>query len=150
MSKFRKKKKETPVISTASLPDIVFMLLFFFMVATSMRDTDLLIKKPELPTASEVKKLERRSLVSTIYVGKSNEQIGSQIQVNDKIIKIDEIAAWVLSEREKHNKQELAYKLTSIKADKEVGLGIIMDIKEELRKLDALNVSFSALKDGEM
>jgi biopolymer transport protein ExbD len=55
-----------PAISTASLPDIVFMLLFFFMVSTTMRETDLLLKKPVLPTASEVKKLEQKSLVSTI------------------------------------------------------------------------------------
>ena len=74
MSKFKKKKKGLPAISTASLPDIVFMLLFFFMVSTTMRETDLLIKKPLLPTASEVKKLEMKSLVSTIYVGNQKIQ----------------------------------------------------------------------------
>ena len=73
MSKFKKKKKGLPAISTASLPDIVFMLLFFFMVSTTMRETDLLIKKPVLPQATEVKKLEMKSLVSTIYVGKSKD-----------------------------------------------------------------------------
>lgn len=146
MSKFRKRKKEIPVISTASLPDIVFMLLFFFMVATSMRDTDLLIKKPVLPNATEVKKLERRNFISTIYVGKPTQQGTAEIQVNDKIIKLEEIPTWILAEKAKHNEQELDYMVTSIKADKEVKLGVIMDIKEELRNYDALKVSFSALK----
>ena len=80
MSKFRKKKKGTPGISTASLPDIVFMLLFFFMVTTVMRETELKIKKPQLPNATEVKKLERKSLVSYIYVGKVEGQGGDRVR----------------------------------------------------------------------
>ena len=73
MSKFRKKKKGLPALSTASLPDIVFMLLFFFMVTTKMRETSLLVDTPRLPSATEVKKLENKSLVSTIYVGKAKD-----------------------------------------------------------------------------
>ena len=73
MSKFKKKKKGLPALSTASLPDIVFMLLFFFMVTTTMRETDLQIDSPRLPSATEVKKLEHKSLVSTIYVGKAKD-----------------------------------------------------------------------------
>ena len=70
MSKFRKKKKGMPAVNTAALPDIVFMLLFFFMVTTTMRETSLQIDAPRLPSAFEVKKLEHKSLVTTIYVGK--------------------------------------------------------------------------------
>ena len=73
MSKFGKKKKGMPAVNTASLPDIVFMLLFFFMVTTVMRETDLQIENPSLPNATEVKKLEHKSLVSTIYVGKAKD-----------------------------------------------------------------------------
>ena len=74
MSKFGKKKKPMPAVNTASLPDIVFMLLFFFMVTTVMRETDLKIENPTLPNATEVKKLEHKSLVSTIYVGKAKDK----------------------------------------------------------------------------
>ena len=80
MSKFRKNKKGTPAISTASLPDIVFMLLFFFMVTTVMRETELKIQKPKLPFATEVKKLEHKSLVSYISVGKVKGQKGDKIK----------------------------------------------------------------------
>ena len=74
MSKFKKKKKEMPAMNTASLPDIVFMLLFFFMVTTTMRETSLVLENPVLPSASEIKKLEHKSLVVTIYVGKAKDK----------------------------------------------------------------------------
>ena len=70
MSKFRKNNKgETPKISTASLPDIVFMLLFFFMVATVLRDNTLMIQNT-LPAADQIQKLDKKDRVIYIYAGK--------------------------------------------------------------------------------
>ena len=145
MSKFKKGKKGLPAISTASLPDIVFMLLFFFMVSTTMRETDLLIKKPVLPMASEVKKWELKSLVSTIYVGKSKDTRigGDKIQVNDKIIDVNDVPSFIFSERALRKEEEVKYMTTSIKADKEASVGTILDIKEQLRDINALKISFS-------
>jgi len=152
MSKFKKKKKGLPAISTASLPDIVFMLLFFFMVSTTMRETDLVIKKPVLPTASEVKKLEHKSLVSTIYVGKSKDDriSGDKIQVNDKIIDIKDIPAFVFAERALRKEEEVKFMTTSIKADKGANVGTILDIKEQLRDINALKISFSTTKGSNL
>ena len=152
MSKFKKKKKGLPAISTASLPDIVFMLLFFFMVSTTMRETDLVIKKPVLPTASEVKKLEHKSLVSTIYVGKSKDAriAGDKIQVNDKIIDVKDIPSFIFAERAIRKEEEVKYMTTSIKADKEANVGTILDIKEQLRDINALKVSFSTTKGTDL
>jgi biopolymer transport protein ExbD len=148
MSKFKKQKKGLPAISTASLPDIVFMLLFFFMVSTTMRETDLLLKKPVLPTASEVKKLEQKSLVSTIYIGKSkdNRISGDKIQVNDKIIDVKDIPNFIFTERSLRSEDEVKYMTTSIKADKEASVGTILDIKEQLRDINALKISFSTTR----
>jgi Biopolymer transport protein len=106
MSKFKKKKKDTPAVNTAALPDIVFMLLFFFMVTTTMRETSLQIEAPRLPSASEVKKLEDKSLVSTIYVGKSTDPARdgggyNKIQLNDKIASADQVPAFILSKKRK-------------------------------------------------
>jgi len=152
MSKFKKKKKGLPAISTASLPDIVFMLLFFFMVSTTMRETDLLLKKPILPTASEVKKLEQKSLVSTIYIGKSKDSriSGDKIQVNDKIIDIKDIPSFIFAERAIRSEDEVKYMTTSIKADKEANVGTILDIKEQLRDINALKISFSTTKGNNL
>ncbi len=152
MSKFRKKKKGMPAISTASLPDIVFMLLFFFMVSTVMRETDLKIKTPNLPSASEVKKLEFKSLVTTIYVGKSKEGKiqGDLIQLNDKIAPVSDVRGFIYSERAKHSEEEIPFMTTSIKADLEANVGSISDIKEELREVNALKISYSSRKGDVM
>lgn len=148
MSKFRKKKKGMPGISTASLPDIVFMLLFFFMVTTVMRETELKIKIPKLPQADQIQKLERKSLVSYIYVGKSKDPSigGDKIQLNDRISNISDIKSFIFSERATHAEDEIPYLTTSIKADMEANVGTITDIKQELRDINALKINYSTRK----
>ena len=150
MSKFRKKKKGMPAVNTAALPDIVFMLLFFFMVTTTMRETDLRIENPRLPSASEIKKLEHKSLVCTIYVGKAkdaNKGSGyNKIQLNDKIASADQVPAFIINARTKVSEAEIPFMTTSIKADKESSVGTITDIRLKLRDVNALKVSYSTQK----
>ena len=152
MSKFGKKKKGMPAVNTASLPDIVFMLLFFFMVTTTMRETSLIIQNPVLPNATEVKKLEHKSLVSTIYVGKAKDPEkqgrGDKIQLNDKIATVDQIAAFIYNERDQVSEAEVPFMTTSIKADVDCSVGTITDIKLKLRDVNALKLSLSARKSG--
>lgn len=147
MSKFKKKKKGVPAVNTAALPDIVFMLLFFFMVTTTMRETSLLIDTPRLPSATEIKKLEHKSLVSTIYVGKAkDEKYGTgynRIQLNDKIATPEDVPAFIFREREDVSEGEIPFMTTSIKADKEASVGIITDIRLKLRDVNALKISYS-------
>lgn len=150
MSKFRKKKKGVPAVNTAALPDIVFMLLFFFMVTTTMRETELQVENPRLPSATEVKKLEHKSLVSTIYVGKAKDpKYGvsyNRIQLNDKIATADDVPAFIINERSKVSEAEIPFMTTSIKADKESNVGTITDIRLKLRDVNALKISYSASK----
>ena len=152
MSKFGKKKKETPALSTASLPDIVFMLLFFFMVTTVMRESDLQIDTPKLPSANEVKKLEHKSLVTTIYVGKANEKnkrygpTYNSIQLNDKIGTPDDIPAFIVAEQAKVSTEEIPFMTTSIKADIQSNVGTLTDIRLKLRDVNALKLSLSTNK----
>ena len=101
MSKFRKDgKKGMPAISTASLPDIVFMLLFFFMVTTVMRETTLFVSVTT-PKATEIKKLKKKSLVSYIYIGspvrrmQSSYGTAARIQLNDAFASVDEIQEFI-------------------------------------------------------
>ncbi len=152
MSKFVKKKKgDTPGISTASLPDIVFMLLFFFMVTTVMRETDMLIQV-KVPEATEIQKLERKSLVSYIYVGKPKDKyqatFGSEprIQLNDAFASVSEIQSFIAAERDARSEEEVPLMTTSIKADVDVKMGIITDIKQELRKAQAFKINYSTRK----
>lgn len=152
MAKFRKEgKKETPALSTASLPDIVFMLLFFFMVSTSMREVSLMVKLT-LPEATEVTKLEKKSLVSYIYVGPPLKQFSAlygtepRIQLNDVFKNLNDIRDFVASERDKLNEAEKAYLTISLKVDENTRMGIVTDLKQELRKASALKISYASRK----
>ena len=152
MSKFRKNgKKEMQAISTASLPDIVFMLLFFFMVTTVMRETTLFVTVTT-PKATEIKKLEKKSLVSYIYIGPPIKRMqasygtAARIQLNDAFAIVDDIQEFIASEQEARDEKEVPYMTTSIKADETAKMGIITDVKQELRKANALKINYSTRK----
>lgn len=152
MSKFKRKGKGgMPEISTASLPDIVFMLLFFFMVSTVMRETELKIRV-NVPKATEVKKLERKSLVSYIYVGSPTTSYVAlygtepRIQLNDAFAKVSDIRDYISAERDARDEREIPFMTTSLKVDGYTKMGIVTDIKQELRKCNALKINYSTRK----
>ena len=149
MSRFKESKnKETPKISTSSLPDIVFMLLFFFMVTTTMRETTLLVKI-RAPEATEVQKLERKSLVSFIYVGQPIKTLygtESRIQLNDSFATVKDIQEFIAREREARDEADRKFLTTSIKADKSTRMGVVTDIKQELRMAGAFKINYSSRK----
>ncbi len=152
MAKFaRKNKGGMPGINTSSLPDIIFMLLFFFMVSTSMRETERLVMV-KVPEASEVAKLERKDLASYINVGTPipsyQGQYGTdaRIQLNDSFKTVDDIRDFIAAERETMSEDERSFMTVSIKADENVRMGIITDIKQELRRCSALKIMYSARK----
>jgi len=151
MSKFKKKKGSgLPAINTASLPDIVFMLLFFFMVATVMRDNSLMIEN-SLPTASEVEKLEKKNLVMYIYMGKPSsgyKKYGTEaiIQLNDRMAQISEVGAFIAAERNDKREEEIPFLITSLKVDKNTNMGLVGDVKQELRKVNALKINYASIK----
>lgn len=155
MRKFKKKAgKELPPISTASLPDVVFMLLFFFMVTTTMREVSYKVNI-KLPSATETSKLERKSLVSYIYVGEPLPQyqttygIAPRIQLNDQFANIEDIQSYIAAEHEAHAEEERPLMTTSLKIDENTRMGIVSDIKQELRKAGALNIIYSSDKQIE-
>ena len=152
MAKFKKDgKRETPAISTASLPDIVFMLLFFFMVSTTMREVSLMVANA-MPQANETVKLEKKSLVSNIYVGKPTDHYQGaygtepRIQLNDKFATIAELQAFVASERDARKEEDRNSITNNLKIDRNVTMGIITDIKQALRKANSLRVNYGSTK----
>ncbi len=152
MAKFsRKGKGGLPAISTASLPDIVFMLLFFFMVSTTMRETEMRVSV-HLPDASEVTKLEKKSLVSYIYIGTPILQYqklygtDSRIQLNDAFKTLVDIRDFISSERDALSEADRSLLTTSLKVDENTRMGIVSDVKQELRKSAALKINYAARK----
>ncbi len=154
MAKFRKDGgKETPEISTASLPDIIFILLFFFMVVTVMRDSELKVEN-KLPNATELTKLERKSLTSYIYIGspkpKYIPELGDapRIQLSDQFADLNDVQPYVLTEREGKTEKEQEAMTFALRIDHRVKMGIVTDVKLELRKINALKINYSALPKG--
>lgn len=155
MHKFKKKgSNELPPISTASLPDIVFMLLFFFMVSTNMREVTLMVRQT-LPSATELNKLEKKSLVSYIYVGVPHQQyqraFGTEprVQLNDQFAEVTDILDYIIVERQARNEAEVPFMITSLKVDEYTRMQIVQDIKQELRKAAALHINYSARRKAE-
>lgn len=150
MARFKKEKSgELPAISTASMPDIIFMLLFFFMVTTTMREVTLKVRN-KMPEATEVQKLEKKALVSFIYIGPPTQSrlygTESRIQLNDSFRTVADIAEFIYMEREARVEADRPLLTTSLKVDKEVKMGVVTDVKQELRKVGAFKINYSTRK----
>jgi biopolymer transport protein ExbD len=149
MSKFKKSSKSSNDIPTAALPDIIFMLLFFFMVTTVLRETDIMVKQ-KLPKATQLTKIERKSLVSYVYMGepKNTSLYGGEpkIQVNDVFIDKEDVIQFVNQEKDKLSEVERDQITMSMKVDVDVKMGIVSDVQQELRKANARKLLYSSLK----
>ncbi len=148
MGRINKKKKETPEISTASLPDIIFILLFFFMVTTVMRKSDLKLKS-NTPKATELTKIKFKQATAYIFIGSPSEEheelLGTKprIQLDDAIKPASAVQKFI---KEKYSQVPSELKgqfIVSLRVDKETTMGIVSDVKQELRKADALKINYS-------
>ena len=154
MGKFSKSGgREMPELNTSSLPDLVFAFLFFIMMVTTIREVTPKVSFSNLPTATELTKLEEKSLVTFIYVGKPNKEYremygsNSAIQLNDQITQNPTAVYSYLKQSQSKIKDERRNLMqVSLKADKDTKMNIVSQIKEELRRADALNLSYSARK----
>ena len=152
MAKIRRnEKREMPALNTSSLPDIIFMLLFFFMSVTSMKEVTYKVQFQN-PQATELTKLEKKSLVSYVNVGVPQESFQAKygkeprIQLNDQIADVSDIIQWVELEKADRQPADRPYITTAIKADMAVKMGMISDIKQELRKAGAYRIFYNARK----
>ena len=155
MSKFgNDNKKSMPGLTTSSLSDIVFMLLFFFMVTTSMRETENKVMV-QLPDATEIAKLDRKDLTSYINIGPPVRHLQAQygtdarIQLNDSFKTTDEMRDFIAAERDALSEADRQFMTVAIKADENVRMGIITDVKQELRRCSALKIMYAAKKPAE-
>ena len=152
---FRRREHAMPELNLASLPDLIFTVLFFFMIVTHMRDVQLKVRY-QVPQATQVQKLTHKSSVTYIYVGR---MMGSSagdyyIQLNDKVLAmqaadndqaaLDEIGRYIEAERQRMSSEDQARMTVSIKADRDVPMGIIGDIKKTLQRSYALKINYSS------
>ena len=132
--KFEKKRSDVKQeIPTSSMPDIIFMLLLFFMVATTLREQEIFVNFT-LPEAKAVQKIENKRLVSYIWVG-DNERI----QIDDNIVQLNQIQKIMYDKR-----VTLPSVIVSLRVDKNSNMGLVTDIQQSLRKADARRINYSA------
>ncbi len=150
MGKFNKTGgREMPELNTSSLPDLVFAFLFFIMMVTTMREVTLKVEF-RAPQATELQKLEKKSLVTFLYIGKPTEEfrtkMGSEtrLQLNDQFAEIGEIQDYIAQEKSSMKEEDQPFMTVSIKADRETKMGVVTDVKQALREAYALKISYSA------
>lgn len=150
MSRFNKNgSREMPEMNTSSLPDLIFTILFFFMMVTTMREVTLKVKF-DRPSGSQLEKLARKSCTSFIYIGKPTEALrsqfgtGTRIQLNDSYAEVSEVYDFIMSDRSELSEQDKPFYTVSMKVDKDTPMGIITDVKQVLRKAYALKIVYSA------
>jgi biopolymer transport protein ExbD len=148
MSKFKKKTKAETNIPTSALPDIIFMLLFFFMVTTVLREQTILVEQ-KIPQATQLQKIQKKTLISYLYVGKPKNPslYGSEprIQANDVLINTTDIVLWVNQQKDNLSEAERDQIWISLKADRDVKMGPISDIQFELREADARKLMYASV-----
>ena len=146
MGRFRTKlHREVPGLNLAALPDLIFTVLFFFMIVTHMRDVTPQVQY-EVPQGTELQKLTHKSAVTYIYIGRVKDAPVDSfyIQLNNSLATVDDIKAYVESERSKMSSEDQPRMTVSIKADRDVPFGIISDVKKALQQSFALKVNYSA------
>lgn len=150
MASIRKKvKKDVPAVSTSSLPDIIYMLLFFFMVSTTMKEVTYMVDI-RVPEATELQKLENKSVVRYIYIGSPmqtyTKQFGKEtrIQLDDAFADVNQIEEYVVRERSAMKEDDQSFMTISIKADQDTKMGIVTDVKQALRRAYALKINYAA------
>lgn len=152
MGKFKKKTSTSQNIPTASLPDIIFMLLFFFMVTTVLRETNVLVRQ-RIPEATQLQKLERKSLISYIFIGKPRDtnKFGTEprIQINDVLVQPKDLLLFVTQEKDKLPEVERDQITMSLKVDEDAKMGIVTDVQLQLRNANARKIMYATVRETE-
>ena len=153
MSRFKTtRNREVPGLNLAALPDLIFTVLFFFMIVTHMRQVTPKVRF-EVPQGTEVEKGRKAGLVY-LFIGKPVDDEGhvvgdeTRIQLNDRYVTVAQLPDVIKKEREKMSEDERQFMTISIRADRDTEMGVINDVKLALRKAGALNINYSATERG--
>ena len=146
MSMFKRKDHSVPGLNTASLPDLIFTVLFFFMIVTHMKENEMKVKY-QVPQGTKLERLAKKSTVSHIYIGKPYKGGGDNaVQVNDKIVDAADVEDFIAAERKRMAPDDAKNMTVSIKADKKADMGVVTDVKQSLRRANALKILYSGKK----
>ena len=149
MSRFRRRTHDVPGLNLAAMPDLIFTVLFFFMIVTHMRDVTPKVSYT-VPQGTELEKTARKDGLVYIFIGKPVDEQGRQlsgetrIQMNDRYVTIAQIGEELNRERAHMSEDTRQHMTVSIRADRDTEMGIVNDVKQALRRAGALNINYSA------
>ena len=153
MSRFKRQRPRTvPALNVASLPDLIFTVLFFFMIVTHMRDVDPKVQY-NVPEGTELTREVNKSGLVYLFIGKPVDAQGRviadepRIQMGNRYVTVDEIGAEIEKERSRMSEEDRQRLTVSIRADRDTEMGLINDVKQALRKAGARNINYSATKE---
>ena len=148
-----RRRRGVPSLNVASMPDLIFTVLFFFMIVTHMRSDEVKVRL-EVPAGHEVKKLAGHPAVVNIYIGRSQrsevrgERIPKEqewlVQLNGDIVSPAEIPARIGDIRSKLSAENAERLTVSLRADRHAPMGLVSDVKQALQKSYALKINYSA------
>ncbi len=144
-----RRRRGVPSLNVASMPDLIFTVLFFFMIVTHMRSDEVKVRL-EVPAGSEVKKLVGHPAIINIYIGRQGgKDTGSQnntwaVQLNGDIVSPSEIPARISEIRGKLSPENAERLTVSLRADRRAPMGLVSDVKQALQKSYALKINYSA------
>lgn len=150
MSRFRRQKHEVPGLNLAALPDLIFTVLFFFMIVTHMRVVTPLVHV-ETPQGTELEKARKQGVIY-LFIGQPMDAKGQvkgasdsrRIQLNDRFVELEQLAQEIAVEKAQMSEDAREHLTVSIRADRNTEMGLINDVKQQLRKAGALNINYSA------
>ena len=139
-------------MNTAALPDLIFTVLFFFMIVTHMRQTDVKVQYA-VPQGTELNQLANKATAQYVYIGVKDKTMGSKdtyfIQLNDKIVTLSELCNTLTRQRQMMSDEDAERMVVSIRADRKTPMGVIADVKRALREAGALRVNYAAMDISE-
>ena len=141
MTMFQRRRHEVPGLNTASLPDLIFTVLFFFMIVTHMQKVAVKVQF-RTPQGTELTRLTKKTSVTYIYIGRPSADLRKTF--NDKFTPAAEVADYVTAERNRMSPEDQEQMTVSIKADRGTHMGIISDVKQALREAKAYRINYSA------
>ncbi len=168
MSKFKKDNgKKLPGVNTSSLPDIVFMLLFFFMVATTSKEVDptVDVDQPTGTKTTDLTPYKQRSEIDFLYLGEPRNKarlndfkmgyalsLDNVVQAtSDELYTTNAVGQWKkdkFEEKKSRVKVPITGVITCVKADKGAPTGLIFDIRKELQNVDGLTIAYAVRDNG--
>lgn len=146
--RFKKKSIQNSEISTASMPDIVFLLLFFFMVSATIKTNEDQLKV-NIPTAHAISQVKKKFLIKELHVGFPKDiKLGTsaRISAEGQIIELSQITQWVQQQKASLGELYKDQMIVLLRADEDVEMGLIGDVQTELRRSNARKVLFRTLE----